>query len=76
MSWFVTTLALLGLLAGLGAALHVSVLLNRVVKPLRESKRYMNAILEAAQATERNLEGAAELERTRDLLRKLGVGVT
>ena len=76
MSGLVTVLALLGLLAGFGAAVHVFVLLNRVVKPLRESKRYMNAILEAAQGIERNLEGAAELERTRDLLRKLGIGVT
>ena len=73
MNTLLTVLALLGLLAGLGAAVLLLALLHRVLKPLLESKRYADDILAAGLGIARNLDGADELVRTRDLLRDLGV---
>ena len=63
----------------------VVILLNRVLRPLREIKRYTDDILEAGLGIARNLDGIDEAATTRDLatalprlappaLRRLGVG--
>ena len=45
----------------------VVLLLNRVLRPLREIKRYSDDILEAGLGIARNLDGIDETETTRDL---------
>ena len=45
----------------------VVVLLNRVLRPLREIKRYADDILEAGVAIAKNLEGIDEAVTTREL---------
>ena len=67
MSTLVAVLALLGLLLGLVVALVVLLLLNGVLRPLREIKRYADDILEAGLGITRNLDGADELARTEEL---------
>ena len=67
MSTWTIVLALLGLALGTQILGVVLVLLNRVLRPLREIKRYADDIVEAAGSIQRNLEGAEEAVRTRDL---------
>jgi hypothetical protein len=45
----------------------VVILLHRVLRPLREVKRYTDDILEAGLAISRNLEGIGEALTTREL---------
>ena len=76
-------LAWLGLALGLVVLLLVVALLNRVVRPALEIKRYADHILAAGVGIARNLDGVDEAVRTRELatavpglatayLRKLG----
>jgi HAMP domain-containing protein len=67
----VLVLAWIGIaaLAVVGGLVHL--LLNRVLRPLREIKRYSDEILAAGLAIARNLDGADEAVRTRDLAREL-----
>jgi hypothetical protein len=69
MSTTVTVLAWIGLALGLLVELLVVVLFNRVVRPLREIDRYAGDILDAGLGIARNVDGADELLRTRDLVR-------
>ena len=75
MSWWVATLAVLGLVNGLAAALTALVALNRVLRPLGEISRYAEETLEAARGIERHLAGGGELLRTRELVTALGQAV-
>ena len=83
------TLLLVGWAVGAGVFLVtlpvVVMLLNRVLRPLREIKRYADGILEAGLGIARNLDGVDEAVTTRDLavalpelappaLRRLGIG--
>ena len=56
-----------GLAAGAGILGVVVGLFNRVIRPAAEIDRYSDRILEAGLAIARNLDGADELERTREL---------
>lgn len=60
-------LAWFGLALGLAVAVVVVLLFNRVVRPALEIERYANDILDAGLAIARNLDGADELVKTRDL---------
>lgn len=60
-------LAIIGLLLGVVVLGLVVVLFIRVVRPLFEIRRYALHIQPSIAAIERNLEGLAELERTREL---------
>ena len=60
-------LAWAGLAAGAGTLGVVVTLFARVVVPANEIARYSEAILDAGLGIARNLDGADELERTRDL---------
>jgi len=60
LAWLVVVVALVGALAAVA-------LLTRVVEPALEIERYAGHILEAGTAIARNLEGADELVRTREL---------
>jgi hypothetical protein len=71
MSTWVVVLAWLGLAAGAGGLVQVLLLLNRVLRPLREIKRYADDILEAGIAIARNLDGVDEAVETRELTRAL-----
>ncbi len=59
--------AWLGLGAGVGVLGLVVALFGRVMGPAAEIGRYADAIESAAGGISRNLDGAAELTRTRDL---------
>ena len=72
MTW---VLAWLGVLVLLAVAVQVLVLLNRVLRPLLEIKSYADEILESGLAITRNLDGADEVVRTRDLARTLAAGL-
>ena len=71
MSWWVALLAWLGLANGAAAASTALVALNRVLRPLREVERYAADTLEAGLGIARNLDGADEALRTRDLVTAL-----
>ena len=67
MSGALLVLAWIGLALGLmvGGAVHIC--LNRVLRPLREIKRYADDTLEAGLGAARNLDGADHLLRTHEL---------
>ena len=67
MSTGVVVLAWIGLAALLGAAAQVLILLNRVLRPLREIKQNTDEILEYGLRIAKNLDGADEIVRTREL---------
>lgn len=58
--------------AGAALLVVVAALLHRTARPALEIRRYADEVLDASQATARNLEGIEELARTRELARKLG----
>jgi hypothetical protein len=60
-------LAWIGLALGAVVLVLVVGLLNRVLRPALEIKRYADHILEGATAISRNLEDADQLARTREL---------
>ena len=60
LAWATVAIALVGALAAVA-------LLTRVVQPALEIKRYAEDTLEAGLAIARNLDGADELARTREL---------
>jgi hypothetical protein len=67
MSTWALVLASLGLFIGLTVAVVVLILLNRVLRPLREINRYADDTLEAGLGIARNLDAIDEAARTRDL---------
>jgi hypothetical protein len=67
MSTWTLVLAWLGLFVGLHVAGVVLIVLNRVLRPLREIKRYAADTLEAGLAIARNLDATDEAVRTREL---------
>ncbi|MDQ3670822.1 MAG: hypothetical protein M3364_00050 [Actinomycetota bacterium] len=67
MSTAVVILAWIGLALGLGVALLVVWLFDRIVGPALEIERYSRAILDAGLGITRNLDGVDEAVRTRDL---------
>ena len=67
MSTLVIVLAWIGLALGLVIAVTVLLLFNRIVRPAAEIDRYASDILDSGLAIARNLDGADELVRTRDL---------
>lgn len=67
MSTTLVVLAWIGLALGLGVAALVLVLAQRVVRPLRECKRYADDVLEAGLGIARHLDDADELARTGEL---------
>jgi uncharacterized protein YacL len=67
MSTGVIVLAWIGLVLGLVIAVVVVALFNRVILPLLEIARYTSHILNAGVGIARNLDGADELQRTREL---------
>ena len=75
MSTPAVVLAAIGLFAGLHVLVAVVVVLNRVLRPLREIKRYADEILVAARAIERNLDGVDEARRLREVATSLPGGV-
>ena len=60
-------LAWIGLALGAPLLLAVLVLLNRVLRPIREIRRYAADTLDAGLGIARNLDGADELLQTREL---------
>jgi hypothetical protein len=68
-------LAFLGLFGGIQVLLLVVVLFDRVLRPLREIKRYADDTLTAAQGIERNLKGIDEAATLRELAMALPGGV-
>jgi hypothetical protein len=75
MSTWTIVLALVGLALGTQVLGVVLVVLNRVLRPLREIKRYADDIHEATVGITRNLDGIAEAATTRDLAVALPGGV-
>ena len=71
MSTWVAVLAWIGLALGAGGLVQVLLLLNRVLRPLREIKRYADDILEAGVAIATNLDDVDEAVRTRELAQAL-----
>ena len=71
MSTGILVLAWIGVaaLALVGGAVHM--LLNRVLRPLREINRYSDEILAAGLAITRNLDGIDAALQTRELTRPL-----
>jgi hypothetical protein len=67
MSSGLAVLAWIGLALGAGALGLALSLLHRVLRPLLEINRYADATLEAGLGIARNLDGASELARTREL---------
>ena len=67
MSTGLLVLTWIGLAALLGAAVQVLILLNRVLRPLREIKQNADEILEFGVRIAKNLDGADEIVRTREL---------
>jgi hypothetical protein len=75
MSTTAAVFAWIGLFVGanvLGAAL---ILLYRVLRPINEIKRYADDILEGGLGIARNLDGADEVVRTRELAATLPAAV-
>jgi hypothetical protein len=66
-NFWLTLLAWLALLQGALTLVVVALLLNRVLRPLREIAADADEILEWGVAITRNLDDADEAERTRDL---------
>ena len=60
-------LAWIGLALGLVILVVVVALFNRIVRPALEIKRYADHILTAGVGIARNLDGADQLVRTREL---------
>ena len=75
MSTGVAVLAWIGLALGLGGLVQVLILLNRVLRPLREIKRYADEILESGLGIARNLDDVDEALRTRELAQALPAAV-
>ena len=67
MSTGLTVLAWLGLAAGLMVAIVVVALFQRIIVVAREIKSYADEILTGGLGIARNVDGADELVRTRDL---------
>lgn len=67
MSGALLVLAWIGLALGLMVGGVVHLCLNRVLRPLREIKRYADDTLEAGLGAARNLDGADHIVRTREL---------
>lgn len=67
MSTFVLVLAWIGLGLALLVELWVVALLNRVVRPLLEIKRYADRILEGGIGIAKGVDGVDEAVRTREL---------
>ena len=67
MSTGLLVLTCIGLAALLGLAVQVLILLNRVLRPLREIKQNTDEILEYGLRIAKNLDGADEIVRTREL---------
>ena len=67
MSTGVTVLALIGLVLGLVIAVTVVALFNRIMRSALEIDAYSTDILASGLAIARNLDGADELLKTRDL---------
>ena len=67
MSTGVTVLAWVGLALGLVIAVVVVALFNRVMRPILEIDAYAKDILDGGLCIARNLDGADEIVRTREL---------
>lgn len=67
MSTVVVVFAFLGLAVGAVVLVVVLALLQRVLRPLRECKRYAEDTLAAGLGITRHLDGADELVQTREL---------
>lgn len=67
MSTGIAVLAWIGLALGAVILLVVVALFNRVLRPLRETQRYADDILEAGLGIARNVDGIDEAVRTREL---------
>jgi hypothetical protein len=67
MSTTALVFAWIGLALGLGTLLVVLMLLNRVLRPLREIQRYAEDTHAAGLGIARNLEAVDEARRTREL---------
>jgi hypothetical protein len=63
----VAVLAWIGLALGFAVVNVVAMLLNRVLRPLREIKRYADEILDAGLGIAKNLDGLDEVVRTHEL---------
>jgi HAMP domain-containing protein len=68
-------LAFLGLFVAANVVVGVLILLNRVLRPLREIKRYADDILAAGLGIARNLDGIDEAARLHELATALPAGV-
>jgi hypothetical protein len=68
-------LVALGLFLGAHVPVLVLILLNRVLRPLREIKRYADDTLAAAHSIERNLDGIGEAGRLHELATALASGL-
>jgi nitrogen fixation/metabolism regulation signal transduction histidine kinase len=66
-STWALVLVVLGLLGGLQVVVLAAILLNRVLRPLREIQRYADDILAAGLGIARNLDGVDEAVQTREL---------
>jgi hypothetical protein len=75
MSTGAIVLAWIGLAVGIQVVGLVAMLLNRVLRPLREIKRYADDTLAASSGIARNLDAIAEAGRTRELAVALPGGV-
>ena len=75
MSTTAVVLAFIGLFAGVHVLVLVVVLLNRVLRPLREIKRYSDDILAAGLGIARNLGGVDEAARLHELVTALPGGM-
>ena len=67
MSTWLLVLTWIGLAVLLVVAVQVLILLNRVLRPLREIKQNADEILEFGVKIAKNLDGADEIVRTREL---------
>jgi hypothetical protein len=67
--------AWLGLFVGAQVPVLVLILLNRVLRPLREIKRYADDTLAAGLGIAHNLDGIEEAARLRQLATALPAGV-
>ena len=67
MSTWLLVLTWLGLAALLGFVGQLVILLNRVLRPLREIKQNTDEILDYGLRIAKNLDGADEIVRTREL---------
>ena len=71
MSTGAAILAWLGVAAAAGGVVQVFFLLQRVLRPLLEIKRYADEILAAGLAIAKNLDDVEEAVRTRELVAPL-----